>query len=117
LLLLQTEVLNLNSAMFMAASLSIGMQVMSVHLIVNKLLIYGYEQRAGVVPPALFGIVLIFSEMLFAALPNVIFACIFLKLTKMKTTGADYSWFIQLLFMALTVGVFTTVLLAAIFKR
>lgn len=111
------QIYNINSALFLAASLSIGMQVINVHLIVKKVLIYRYEQRAGYCPPVLFGIVLMFSEMIFAAVPNIVFACILLKLTEIKTSIADYWWFMQLLFMALTLGVFTAVLLTAIFAR
>ena len=83
----------------------------------RKILVYKYEQRSGYCPPVIFGLILMFSEMIPAFIFSAIYASIFLALTVISTSSSDYIYFTQILWMAAMIGITTTLFLATLFVR
>lgn len=105
---------NATALLFFSSGFTFSQQVINVHIICQRLLVFRYEQAAKCCPTISFMIAFLISEIPFVLLSTTIFASITFGLGKLAYGFGNYMFFLESLWSIAFIGLIVATLYASV---
>lgn len=111
------ETFNMIAVLFLLTSVLFSMQILSIHIVCQKLQIYRYEQRKGYCSLLSFWFATICAECLFGLIYFIIYSSIIYFMTSLASGYSKFLFFVALHSVITVVAVTTALAFAAFFRK
>ena len=111
------ETTNVASNIFIANAYSFVTQVLNVHIIVQKMKVFRFEQRSGLMSGGVFFISTFLAESVFSVFYNSVFSSIVYYMMDLGSGLENFRYFVNVQALTCLYSLLTCLLLAAVIKK
>jgi len=111
------QVMTITSHLWVVPSAVFSMQVINIHLICQKILLYRDEHAVNCCPTSIFWLATLLSEIPFSIAFTLIISNLFYFMAKLNTGIYEYLYFVATMSLTSAIGITSAILFASVIQR